>query len=86
MVGGFIEVRAGDATMAREITVGGGHAGGDAGFHHFGLRSADAAEIRLISPDGAASPWVALAADRHYRALRGGETLPVRVRFEALTF
>ena len=36
-VGAWIEVRAGDRTMLRELTVGGGHAGGQLGWIHFGL-------------------------------------------------
>ncbi len=86
MVGGFIEVRAGGRTAVREITVGGGHAGGQAGFHHFGLGAATEAEIRLIAPDGTASPWAPVAVNRHSRAMRAGETSPPLVRIETLGF
>jgi hypothetical protein len=57
-VGAWIELRADGATRTREITVGGGHAGGSALPEHFGLGDAMAAEIRVIWPDGTASPWV----------------------------
>lgn len=56
-VGAWIELRASGVTHSREITVGGGHAGGRAGPEHFGLGDATMAEIRVIWPDGSASPW-----------------------------
>ncbi len=61
-VGAWVEVRAGDRVQRREITVGGGHAGGQWGPPHFGLGAADAAEARVIWPDGTAGPWLALPA------------------------
>jgi hypothetical protein len=36
-IGAWIEVKVGDDTMRRELTVGGGHAGGQLGWVHFGL-------------------------------------------------
>lgn len=56
-VGAFIEVKTGLGVQTREITIGGGHAGGIAGFQHFGLGAADSANIRVIWPDGQASDW-----------------------------
>lgn len=56
-VGSVIELRLGDRVQTREIMVGGGHAGGQAGLHHFGLGNAESAELRFIRPDGTASPW-----------------------------
>ncbi|MEM0950082.1 MAG: VCBS repeat-containing protein, partial [Pseudomonadota bacterium] len=35
--GAFIELRTDERTVVREVTIGGGHAGGQAGPHHFGL-------------------------------------------------
>ena len=55
-IGAWIEVKKGE-TQAREITVGGGHAGGSFGPEHFGLGQADQVEIRVIWPDGEASVW-----------------------------
>ncbi len=63
-VGGWIELRAGTQTQIREITVGGGHAGGSAGPQHFGLGGAERVQVRVIWPDGIASPWVETAVDR----------------------
>lgn len=50
--------------MTREITVGGGHASGTALPEHFGLGDAETAEVRVIWPDGAVSPWQTLTANR----------------------
>ena len=63
-VGSWIEVRCGSALLRREIAVGGGHAGGQAGWWHFGLGDAQEAELRVIWPDGAASDWTKVAANR----------------------
>jgi hypothetical protein len=57
-VGGFAEIRLPDGTTRiKEITVGGGHAGGSALPVHFGLGSATSVETRMIWPDGTASDW-----------------------------
>src|SRR3712207_8775127 len=39
----WLEVERGGSVMRREITVGGGHAGGQSGWRHFGLGEADTA-------------------------------------------
>lgn len=57
-VGAWIELRVGDRTWWREVTVGGGHAGGQMGPVHFGLGGADSAEVRVHWPDGEVGPWV----------------------------
>ena len=41
-IGAWVEVRVGERTTAREVTVGGGHAGGKLGWLHVGLGSARA--------------------------------------------
>jgi hypothetical protein len=57
-VGGWVELRDPSGRIqTQEITVGGGHAGGQAGPLHFGLGAADKADIRVIWPDGSATPW-----------------------------
>jgi hypothetical protein len=48
--------------QAREVTVGGGHAGGQSGPLHFGLGAETAAEVRVIWPDGTATGWQRLDA------------------------
>jgi hypothetical protein len=62
-VGALVELRVGDATLTREITVGGGHISGQAGWIHFGLGDATAAEVRVTWPNGDIGPWQSLDAD-----------------------
>ncbi|HJS71230.1 MAG TPA: CRTAC1 family protein [Acidimicrobiia bacterium] len=70
-IGSWIEARIGTATLRREVTVGGGHAGGQLGFSHLGLGPSDQAEIRVIWPDGEAGPWHRVEADRFVTITRG---------------
>jgi hypothetical protein len=70
-IGSWIEVRVGERTLRRELTVGGGHAGGQLGWIHFGLGAADGAEIRVRWPDGEMGPWLELGADRFATVERG---------------
>ncbi|NVO54712.1 CRTAC1 family protein [Rhodobacteraceae bacterium B1Z28] len=56
-VGGFIEVRTELGVQTREITIGGGHASGIAGLHHFGLGDADLVELRMVWPNGDVTEW-----------------------------
>ena len=62
-VGAWIEVQTDDGTISRQLTVGGGHAGGQLGWIHFGLGAATRAEIRVAWPDGDTGPWQTMAAD-----------------------
>ncbi len=41
-IGAWISVKLGDTTMQRELTVGGGHIGGQLGWSHFGLGTSNA--------------------------------------------
>jgi hypothetical protein len=75
-IGGWLEVRLGDRTVRRELTVGGGHAGGQLGPIHLGLGDANEAEVRVIWPDGEAGDWVRIRADQVVEIDRG-ETAPV---------
>lgn len=63
-VGAWIELRSQGRTQSREVTVGGGHVSGQAVPVHFGLGTAQQAELRVIWPNGAASPWQVVDADR----------------------
>ena len=61
-IGAWLEVKHGSAIMRREITVGGGHASGQAGWIHMGLGNSESAEIRVKWLDGAWSdPYPVLA-------------------------
>jgi len=62
-IGAWVEVKAGDRTTVRELTVGGGHAGGQLGWIHFGLGSADGAEVRVQWPDGEWGAAMRVAGD-----------------------
>ena len=64
-VGAWIEVKSDTKTWVREITVGGGHAGGRAGFEHFGLGDSATVRYRIIWPDGIASDWRKMRTNRH---------------------
>ena len=61
-VGAWVEVRVGERTQTREVTVGGGHAGGQLGWLHFGLGHAVRAEVRVQWPDSEVGPWQAMEA------------------------
>ena len=71
-IGAWIEVRTGKLDTVREVTVGGGHAGGDAGPLHFGLGGRKVAEVRVTWPDGEQGPWRPVKADRLVVVERGG--------------
>jgi len=61
-IGSIIEVRIGEHLMAREVTVGGGHASGQLGDYHFGIGSAERVEVRVIWPDSSVSKWIEVTA------------------------
>jgi len=63
-VGSFIEIETDAGLQTREITIGGGHAGGQALPEHFGLGQADAARLRVIWPDGVISDWTSVAPNQ----------------------
>ncbi|MDH3500807.1 MAG: CRTAC1 family protein, partial [Acidimicrobiia bacterium] len=62
-IGSWIEVRVGEGTVTRELTVGGGHASGQLGWVHFGLGEARHADVRVQWPDGDTGPWLELDAN-----------------------
>ncbi|THH38590.1 CRTAC1 family protein [Aliishimia ponticola] len=64
-VGAFIELRLGDMLHTREITLGGGHASGQAVPEHFGLGQATSAQLRVIWPDGRVGAWQQVEAGHH---------------------
>ena len=70
-IGSWVEVKAGERTLRREVTVGGGHAGGQLGWIHFGLGSADTAQVRVQWPDGEQGPWQDVAANQFVVVERG---------------
>ncbi len=78
-VGAWIEVQLGDLTVRRELTVGGGHLGGQLGWVHFGLGPATGARVRVLWPDGEAGPWMQATANQFAVIERGAaEVTPWR--------
>ena len=70
-IGAWVEVRVGERIESREITIGGGHAGGSLGPLHVGLGDAATAEVRVQWPDGEIGPWMTIDADQHVTIERG---------------
>jgi hypothetical protein len=70
-IGAVVEIRRGAAVERHEITSGGGHASGSAGWLHFGLGMAESAELRVIWPDGTEGDWQDLPASS-FHILRPG--------------
>jgi len=70
-IGSWIEVQVGDLTLRRELTVGGGHIGGQLGPTHFGLGPATEAKVRVQWPDGELGPWIPATGDRSVIIERG---------------
>ncbi|MES2145842.1 MAG: CRTAC1 family protein, partial [Pseudomonadota bacterium] len=62
-VGAWVELRTDAGLQRRELTSGGGHAGGQAGWWHFGLGAADKADIRVLWPDGTKGAWMPVTAN-----------------------
>jgi hypothetical protein len=62
-IGAWVEVRVGERILRRELTIGGGHAGGQLGWIHFGLGTAARADVRVAWPGGETGPWVNVTAN-----------------------
>jgi hypothetical protein len=70
-IGSWVEVKTAERSTVRELTVGGGHAGGQLGWIHFGLGTASSAEVRVQWPDGETGPWLQLTANQFAIVERG---------------
>jgi hypothetical protein len=70
-IGSWIEIKIGRYTIQREVTVGGGHAGGQSGWIHFGLGDADNMKVRVQWPDGEIGPWIMVRANQFVSIDRG---------------
>jgi hypothetical protein len=70
-IGSWVEVRTNGDTSAREVTVGGGHVGGELGWIHVGLGSAPEVELRVQWPDGETGPWMPVPSNRFVIVERG---------------
>jgi hypothetical protein len=70
-IGSWIEVRLGSTTIRREVTLGGGHAGGQLGWVHFGLGDATELEVRVLWPDYEAGPWMRVEPNQFVKVEKG---------------
>jgi hypothetical protein len=78
-IGAWLEVRGGEQVTQREVTIGGGHAGGQLGWIHFGLGDATEAQVRVTWPTGEMGPWTPVAANQYVTIDRGtSEAVPWR--------
>ena len=74
-IGSFVEIQVGDRTLQREVTVGGGHVGGQLGWIHFGLGTAEEGQVRVQWPDGEVGPWQPFDANRFLVIERGADSV-----------
>ena len=65
-IGSWIEIRRDGHVMRREITIGGGQAGGQLGFVHFGVGGDDKVEYRVLWPEGREDAWQTVTANGFY--------------------
>ncbi|MGH2358133.1 MAG: CRTAC1 family protein [Candidatus Limnocylindria bacterium] len=70
-IGAWVEVRVGELTIRHEVTVGGGHAGGQLGWIHIGLGGASRATVQVRWPDGEVGPELEIEANRFAVIERG---------------
>jgi hypothetical protein len=61
-IGAWVEIRAGDRTTLRELTIGGGHVSGSLGWLHAGIGDAESADVTITWPDGTRDEPRTLAA------------------------
>jgi hypothetical protein len=70
-IGAVVEIKVGEAIIARELVVGGGHIGGRLGPIHAGIGTSTTAQVRVTWPDGVAGPWLTIGANRFVDIQRG---------------
>jgi hypothetical protein len=63
-IGAWVDIEIGGTTIHRELTVGGGHVGGQLLPIHVGLGPATTARVRVTWPDGTVGPWEEVKADQ----------------------
>ncbi len=78
-IGSWVEVRIGEHVIQQEVTIGGGHAGDQLGWIHFGLGPSDTVEIRVQWPDGDVGPWMKAHANQFVTIARGAQEVNVWV-------
>ncbi len=73
-IGAIVETRVDDRVSRQEITVGGGHIGGQLGWQHVGLGASTEAQVRVTWPDGEIGPWMSVKANQFLDVARGSAT------------
>jgi hypothetical protein len=73
-IGAWLEVKAGEQVAQRELTIGGGHIGGQLGWIHFGIGGSAQAQVRVHWPGGEIGPWLDVAANTFDTIERGAPT------------
>jgi hypothetical protein len=76
-IGAWVEVRTADGVQRQQRVVGGGHAGGELGWMHWGLGTADGADVRVTWPDGEQTGWLTVDADTFVLVERGEASVTV---------
>lgn len=76
-IGGWIELMDDYGLQLRELTIGGGHAGGVLGPQHFGLDQAETVSFRIIWPDGTHSKWAKAKPNQRLQVIRSGTALDI---------
>ena len=71
----LLGIRIGEITSRREVTIGGGHAGGHLGWIHVGLGAAAAAEVRVVWPGGETGAWLPVDGDSLAIVRRGATAI-----------
>ena len=79
-IGAWLEVQVGKTALRRELTVGGGHAGGQLGWTHFGLGPAADVQVRVLWPDGDVGAWQTVRANQFITIERGQSQPRVWIR------
>lgn len=74
-IGAKVDIRAGGVTTRRELTIGGGHAGGQLGWIHVGLGPSTSADVRVVWPGGETGPWLPAEADEYVIVTRGANSV-----------
>jgi len=74
-IGAWLEVRVGEAIQRRELTIGGGHLGGQLGWIHVGLGATASADVRVQWPDGEVGAWLPATANQFLDLERGASSV-----------
>ena len=72
-IGAWVEATTPEIRVTRELTIGGGHAGGQLGWLHLGLGRATTFDLRVTWPDGDVEAWQGLPAAGFLTLERGGD-------------